>query len=82
MHSTIVCKFLCVFVHGINFAFYCVKVLSVDFCFYCKQLTILGLNMIYHSRYFHVIFCMCDNNDSCKCQHTMHNNKDFHGQRI
>ncbi len=28
-----------------------------------------GLNMVYHYKYFHVVFCMWDNNDSCRCQH-------------
>ncbi len=32
-------------------------------------MTILGLDMMYHSRYFHFMFCMCDDNNSWKCQH-------------
>ncbi len=28
-----------------------------------------GLDMVYHLGYFHIMFCMCASNDSCKHQH-------------
>jgi hypothetical protein len=27
------------------------------------------LNVVYNLRYFYVMCCMCDDNDSCRCQH-------------
>jgi hypothetical protein len=47
-------------------------VLSFAFCFMGLDSYVIasesyfGLDMVYHLRYFHVIFFMCGDNDSCR----------------
>lgn len=51
------------------FHFLCVEVLRLDSFFsFASESSLIDLNLIYHSKYFHVIFCMYNGNDRCKCQ--------------
>jgi hypothetical protein len=43
--------------------FCCVNVLGLDSYFHCRQVTISSLNMMSHSRYFHITFYMWDDNN-------------------
>jgi hypothetical protein len=71
-HVIVVCKFLCVLFIVLGFSFLCVKMVSLDSYFHCKWMTILCLNMVYHSRYFHLMFCMRNYNNSCRHWHGVH----------
>jgi len=68
-HYTIVCTlyvFLCI-VLILNFC--CVEMLGLESYFHYKWKDHIGLDMIYDSRYFHVMFCMCGDNNSYGCWH-------------
>jgi hypothetical protein len=34
--------------------------------FFASELYLLGLDVVYHSKYFHFMCCMCGDNDGCK----------------
>ncbi len=42
--------------------------LGLDSCVVLSE-SCLGLDMVYHLIYFHVMFSICGDNDNCKCQH-------------
>ncbi len=50
------------------FAFLCENV-RFEFLFSLQMSDYFGFDMVYQSKYFHVMFYMCDHGDSCKCQH-------------
>jgi hypothetical protein len=69
VHYTIVCTlyvFLCIV---LILHFCCMEMLGLDSYFHYKWKDHIGLDMIYHSRYFHVMFCMCGDNNSYGCWH-------------
>jgi hypothetical protein len=51
------------------FAFLCENV-GFEFLFSLQMNDYFGFDMVYQSKYFHVMFYMCDDGDSCKCQHS------------
>jgi hypothetical protein len=48
------------------FAFLGVKMLGLNSLFSLQVSDHFGLDMMYHSRCFHVMFCMCGDIDNCK----------------
>jgi hypothetical protein len=41
----------------------------VVFQFYFLIFSSLGLDVVYHSRYFYVMYCECGDNNGYRCQH-------------
>jgi hypothetical protein len=49
------------------FAFLCENV-GFELLFSLQMSDYFGFDMVYQSKYFHVMIYVCDDGDSCKCQ--------------
>jgi hypothetical protein len=57
-HFIVVCKFLCVLCTMLLFTFLTCRFVKLGFLFSLQVNDYFGLSMMYHSKYFHVMFCI------------------------
>ncbi len=50
----------------IVFVGFCFVFSRLGFMFFTSELYVVGLDMVYHSKYFYFMCCMCGDNNGCK----------------